>query len=263
MVVLLLLLSFCCKLFCAAGHCEHVIRGEGRYFCPCSCKTVDELHSWPTDPRKAARICPDGTLERQRFLCSYWEIFFEEFGVPKRVLHIAAEDALVTYLRGRFPSIDIVTGKKNIKGSGVYKGFDVDVQAIPFPENFFDLVICNHVIEHVANDTLALSEFYRVLRPGGVGFISTPLHSSIHREDPTIVTASDRLRAYFQADHVRLYSKDVFIARSESVGFKVDLVSISDFYRSQFPELSNLANPEYEIGKSEVFPVMSKPFDEE
>lgn len=88
----------------------------------------------------------------------------------------------------------------------------VDITAIPYPGDHFDIVICNHVLEHVPNDSLALSEIRRVLKPGGRAILQTPYSSVLHSTwaDPGIVTEQQRLQFYGQEDHVRLYGIDLF-----------------------------------------------------
>lgn len=86
----------------------------------------------------------------------------------------------------------------------------VDLMDIDFADGHFDLVIANHVLEHVADDGRALREILRVLRPGGQAVLQTPFASRIATkfEDARITSEPDRLRAYGQEDHCRLYGAD-------------------------------------------------------
>jgi ubiquinone/menaquinone biosynthesis C-methylase UbiE len=100
------------------------------------------------------------------------------------------------------------------------------VTAITEPDGAFDLVICNHVLEHVPDLDRALTELHRVLRPGGVAVLQTPFASGRAEtlEDPAITSDRDRLKFYGQEDHVRLFGRDIF-DRVAAVGFRVRYVT--------------------------------------
>jgi SAM-dependent methyltransferase len=83
-------------------------------------------------------------------------------------------------------------------------------------------VYCSHVLEHVEDDRRAMAELFRILRPGGWAFLSVPIHGARTIEDPAIALPADRLRAFGQEDHVRIYGNDgAFERRLEHVGFNV------------------------------------------
>ncbi|MDE2150036.1 MAG: class I SAM-dependent methyltransferase [Gammaproteobacteria bacterium] len=95
----------------------------------------------------------------------------------------------------------------------------MDLTALPTQTNYFDLVIANHVLEHVTNDSLALSEIYRTLKPGGYAILQTPFSPQLSStlEIPALRSPEARLQLYGQEDHVRLYGTDIF-ARIEASG---------------------------------------------
>ena len=95
----------------------------------------------------------------------------------------------------------------------------MDVTDLKFKDNTFDCVICYHVLEHVKDDRKAMSELFRVLKPGGWGILQVPIWSDRTFEDDSI-PSSDYLKYYGHADHVRRYGPD-YMDRLESVGFKV------------------------------------------
>jgi SAM-dependent methyltransferase len=89
---------------------------------------------------------------------------------------------------------------------------EADLTALPFPDESFDLVVCSHVLEHVPDDRTAMRELFRVLRPGAVALIQTPVNydQAETYEDPAATDAAERLRRFSQADHVRVYGPDLF-----------------------------------------------------
>ena len=95
---------------------------------------------------------------------------------------------------------------------------------IPFDEGKFDVALCNHVMEHVADDYKAMSEIYRVLKPGGFAILQVPLFYPLldnTYEDKSITSPNEREKAFGQSDHVRMYGKD-YAERLRSVGFTVE-----------------------------------------
>jgi SAM-dependent methyltransferase len=100
----------------------------------------------------------------------------------------------------------------------------LDVMMVPFPAESFDLVICNHVLEHVCDDRAAMRELCRVLRPGGRAVLQVPIARALATtlEDPTAVTEADRIRMFGQRDHVRLYAASDCMRRLENAGVRVE-----------------------------------------
>jgi ubiquinone/menaquinone biosynthesis C-methylase UbiE len=98
----------------------------------------------------------------------------------------------------------------------------MDIHAIPFPENTFDVAFCNHVMEHVDDDIQAMRELHRVLKPGGWAIIQSPMDISREAtyEDAAITSPADREKHYWQSDHQRLYGLD-YQERLETAGFTV------------------------------------------
>ena len=101
--------------------------------------------------------------------------------------------------------------------------YRVDISNIPFDSASFDAAICIHVLEHVENDRQAISELYRVLRPGGWALISVPIDfERVTYEDPAIVSREERKKHFGEEQHVRIYGCD-FANRLEAAGFEVQL----------------------------------------
>jgi SAM-dependent methyltransferase len=98
----------------------------------------------------------------------------------------------------------------------------LDVQAMPFGEQEFDVVICNHVLEHVPDDRKAIGEVFRVLKPGGFAVMQVPTNYDMEMtyEDPSITDPAEREKHFRQKDHFRLYGRD-YINRLTGAGFVI------------------------------------------
>lgn len=161
--------------------------------------------------------CPRcGAHDRERHLFMY----LMQSGLFKRlpdlrILHFAPERCLTKVIAGMGP-LEYVKCDKYPTGGDMMA---VDIEAMPFRDGSFDLVIANHVLEHVNDDLRAVSEVHRVLCNGGLAILQTPYCVVLTStwSDTGITTANARLQAYGQEDHVRLYGKDVF-GRISSVG---------------------------------------------
>jgi SAM-dependent methyltransferase len=134
-----------------------------------------------------------------------------------RVLHIAPEHCFIERFEA-LPNLDYVTADIESPLAKV----KMDVHDIPFPDNSFDVVFCNHVLEHVTDDLKACSEFNRVLRPGGWGILQSPVYNLERTlEDNSITDAAEREQIFGQRDHVRKYGKD-YATRLRNSGIKIE-----------------------------------------
>ena len=108
-----------------------------------------------------------------------------------------------------------------------------DITEMSFEDHIFDVVICNHVLEHIPDDHQAMKELYRVLKPGGWAIIQSPVRPSMEKtfEVPEANTPEKRLKAYDQADHFRTYGRD-YKDRLVQAGFTVRV----DEYVKELPE---------------------------
>ena len=187
------------------------------------------------------------SLERHRLIWLYLKNETDFFSAPKKVLHIAPEQCFLKLFKKQknlsYTSADLYSPIADVKA---------DICDLPFNDNVFDVVFCNHVLEHIENDTKAMSELYRVLKPGGLGIFQIPQDLSLAKtyEDFSITSSKDRKKHFGQYDHVRVYGKDYF-DRLRSVGFKVHEIDYSK-------TLSEDSIIKYCLVKGEILPVCTK-----
>ena len=199
--------------------CSH---GGGGGYCPiCEKKTYFEPFGFHR--RQSAKCARCASLERHRLLWLFLQRKTEFFNQKaSKVLHIAPEPCL----EKRFKKI---LGDKYITAD-LYKNAMVkmDITDIQEPDESFDAVICNHVLEHVHDDKKAMNEFYRILKKEGWAILLVPIANMDRTyEDPSIKTDGARFWAFGQNDHVRKYGKD-YIDRLKSAGFTVSVVPATD-----------------------------------
>ncbi|HOA10599.1 MAG TPA: class I SAM-dependent methyltransferase [Tenuifilaceae bacterium] len=190
-----------------------------RYEDPISGKTYRKLLPYGRNVVRPNALAPHSmSLERHRLIWLYLRERTDFFTAPHSLLHIAPEYCFLKPFR-KLGNIEYVTADLISPWADV----KLDVQAMPFPSSQFDVVICNHVLEHVQSDIKAMGEIYRVLKPGGFAILQVPIDISREKtlEDPSINTPELREQYYLQRDHQRLYGRD-YADRLRSVGFRVD-----------------------------------------
>ncbi len=164
------------------------------------------------------------SLERHRLLWLFLEMKTDLFTHPYRVLHIAPEQALMKPLN-KMPHLKYITADLHSPLADI----KADILSLPFEDESFDVVLCNHVLEHIPDDRKAMSELYRVMKPGGWGVFQVPLDNqrATTYENPDIVEPGDREKHFGQYDHVRVYGRDYF-DRLRQTGFEVQEVDMSE-----------------------------------
>jgi SAM-dependent methyltransferase len=185
-----------------------------------------EFRSFEPYHGRAGARCPRClSLERHRLLWLYLEHETNFLTEPAACLHVAPEPALRERLR-ELPRLDYVSVDLN---PGWPADLVADVTDLPFDAASFDLVICNHVLEHVSDDACALAEVHRVLRPGGRALMLHPIEDERPAtfEDPAATSGRERRRLFGQRDHVRIYGGD-FYERLARAGFEVDRVRYAE-----------------------------------
>lgn len=163
-------------------------------------------------------LCPNClALERHRLMWLFLREKTDFFTANLRVLHIAPEHCFIERFEA-LPNLDYITADIESPLAKV----KMDVHDIPFTDNSFDVVFCNHVLEHVTDDLKACSEFNRVLKPTGWGILQSPVYNLEKTlEDNSITDASERERIFGQRDHVRKYGKD-YASRLRNSGIKIE-----------------------------------------
>ena len=175
--------------------------------CPICKKNVRIFWPYGVMLRPGAQCPRCGALERHRTL---W-LFFENrslFDKPDmKLLHFAPEAAFLNQFK-TLKNVDYWPVDLNPNMPGVRKA--VDITDIPFEDESMDVIICNHVMEHIPDENRALSEMYRVLKRDGVAVINAPVDQARETtfENPEYNTPELRLKYFGQHDHVRIYGRD-------------------------------------------------------
>jgi len=187
------------------------------------------------------------SLERHRLLWLYLKNETDFFTAPKKVLHIAPEQCFLKLFKKQnnlqYITADLYSPIADVKA---------DICDLPFEDNSFDIIFCNHVLEHIEDDKKAMNELYRVLKPSGMGVFQIPqdLNREKTYEDFSITNPEERKIHFGQYDHVRVYGKDYF-SRLRSVGFKVNEINYSE-------NISSELVTKYCLMKNEILPVCFK-----
>lgn len=177
--------------------------------------------------------CPwCGSTDKERLVLAGMEkmsLPLSEFSI----LHVAPEKKLSEWIVSYRPTMyirgDKFSGDERYHDGRYGDAVNLDVTAIPFEDDTFDLVICNHVLEHVEKDIQAMLEIYRVLKLKGIAILQVPISPITKtKEDFTKQTREERDEAFGQVDHVRMYGVD-YVERLTSVGFSVEVIPASSF----------------------------------
>jgi len=197
-----------------------------KVLCPICNSQFKVFGSYGIIKRNNALCYTCGSLERHRLLWLYLKEKTDLFkhNAQIRILHFAPEknfyDIFSENCDIEYIPCDLFPEKYNFEKKNQIK--KVDITNIPFDDNYFDFILCNHVLEHISNDRLAMSELFRVMKKGGWGIFQVPIDydREVTYEDFNLTTDEERLKAFGNADHVRWYGRD-YISRLENAGFSV------------------------------------------
>lgn len=193
-----------------------------KVLCPFCNWSGEEFLEHGLKTRKNARCPKCGALERHRLYYLYLQKI-----LPKdknvKVLHFAPERILSDLFRS-FENIDYISADLDSEKAMKQE----DITKLSFADNTFDIIFCSHVLEHIEDDSKAMREVYRVLRPGGFAILQVPLGKGRKEtfEDFSVRSPEEREKVFGQWDHVRIYGQD-YIDRLKGAGFEV---KIDDFY---------------------------------
>lgn len=186
------------------------------------------------------------SLERHRLLWLYFDLETDFFDRAADVLHIAPEQAFVKRFR-QLNHRSYITSDLHSPIADV----QADICNLPFSDQQFDWVVCNHVLEHIPNDKIAMQEIYRVLKPGGTAILQVPLRLDQDTfEDDRITDTKERAQVFGQYDHVRIYGKD-YQNRLEQVGFTVKMLAYAE-------QLTLEEQTRYAVPANEIIPICTK-----
>lgn len=203
---------------------HHILRIVALFYtgnnveCPINGKTYRKFLPYGRIHSRSNALCPSSlSLERHRLMWLYLKSRTNFFTDKIKLLHIAPELCFIKIFES-MENLDYITADLESPLAKV----KMDVHDIPFEANTFDVVFCNHVMEHVNNDLLAMGEIHRVLKPGGWAIIQSPVYLDMEAtiEDTTITDRRERERLFGQDDHMRKYGRD-YGDRLRQAGFKV------------------------------------------
>ncbi len=204
----------------------------GRYYCPLCNSNVRQLRPYgfrfPVlyekqviggGYRSNARCPVCKSSERERLLYLYLTRRTDLFTRPVKLLHVAPEPGLSALFENRL-EIDYLTADLNSDRVMV----KMDITDIGYPDEHFDVIICNHVLEHIPEDRKAMGELYRVLKTGGFAVLQVPIGLALEEtfEDLSVTDPQQREAVFGQSDHVRIYARD-YSERLAGAGFRVEV----------------------------------------
>ena len=239
---LLIRLSYVARPFLALS-----LRGN-TYQDPIDGKTFKKFLPYGYENQRENVLSPSTlSLERHRLLWLYLKNETDFFKAPRKVLHFAPEQAFYKRFRA-MKNLDYTTTDLNSPLADV----KADICDLPFEDDSYDVIFCNHVLEHIPDDTKAMQELYRILKPSGMAILQIPqdLQRADTFEDNSITDRNERAAIFGQYDHVRIYGRDYF-DKLRTIGFKVHEVD----YTAQ---LDAAEVDKYRLAKGEILPVCFK-----
>ena len=189
-------------------------------------------------------LCPHClSLERHRMIWLWLKESSNLFEGYPRLLHIAPEVSLMRHFKRHYQDNK---GYITADLESPLADLHFDVQSIPLEDEYIDVIICNHLLEHVEDDRRAMAELYRILKKGGWGIMLVPEDMSRARtfEDDTITDPEERTRIFGQYDHRRIYGRD-YDKRLAEAGFRVERIAYAE-------RLSDEQRQRYAIGHDDL-----------
>lgn len=217
--------------------------------CPVCERSFSKFLSYGSEVKHRENVlCPyDLTLERHRLMWLYLKNESNFFKEQLEVLHIAPEQCFHKRFKSQ-KNINYLTGDLVSPIADLH----FDLHNIPLADNKFDVVFCNHVLEHVEDAMQCMKELNRVMKPGGWGIFQVPQDFSLEKtyEDPSITDPEEREKHFWQKDHVRLFGKD-YPEWLKRAGFQIDGYIPSDHFSTEDIE-------RYRLMKNEILYIARK-----
>lgn len=226
---------------------------EPKYFCPVCKSPVEKFNRLPDFYNQNLdkygyifSIFQSETMNRLGYSCPVcgasdrcrlYALYFQEelLVIPNnfKLLDFAPSTPLSNLIKANYPNINYRSA--DLMMPNVDDIVDLTDMSI-YEDSSFDFFICSHVLEHVLDDRKAMSELYRILKPGHRGIVMVPILLSLSEdyENPEITTPEGRWKHFGQDDHVRMYSKPGFVNKLISTGFIVHQYDIDYFGKETF-----------------------------
>lgn len=227
-----------------------LLRGRG-YTCPVCGSSFRKMLPYGYLVQRDNALCPNCmALERHRLLWLWLKRETDLFTSLPRLLHIAPEVCLMRHLKRSYKGQKHNYVTADLESPLAHLHFDV--MQIPLADESFDVIICNHLLEHVESDKKALSELRRVLCRGGWAVLLSPIdYSREHTfEDDSITDPEERTRLFGQYDHRRVYGRD-YVERLREAGFEAQEIDYA-------ARLTDQERREYALTDEKIY-VVRKP----
>lgn len=202
--------------------------------CPICTKHFITFLPFGSKHKRANALCIKClSLERHRLIWLYLTRETDLFkrSEPTNLLHVSPESCFFKIFKNnkKITYYPVDKFEEGYKYPSETK--NMDITNITEKDNFFDVIICNHVFEHILNDKKAIAEIYRVLKIGGWAILQVPIDYDLKVtfEDQTITSPEARKEAFGQVDHVRQYGLD-YRDKLKNAGFKVSPIPYTESF---------------------------------
>ena len=206
-------------------------RGRGRE-CPVCGSHYRRFMPYGYVTSREDALCPHClSLERHRMIWLWLKESSNLFDGFPRLLHIAPEVSLMRHFKRHYrDNKNYITADLESPLADLH----FDVQNIPLEDESMDVIICNHLLEHVEDDRRAMAELYRILKCGGWGIMLVPEERgrATTFEDDTITDPEERTRIFGQYDHRRIYGRD-YDERLTTAGFRVKRIAYNELLSAE------------------------------
>lgn len=225
---------------------RNVYRGDARYCIYCG-KSANRFLSIGSKAPRLKEIgavgisrrpnggCPYcGSSDRSRLLRLYLEKQLSGISEKKEFLHISPDDILARWLSQR-SEINYSCGSLYPEDFSEFDAFRLDVSKIDLPDNKFDIILCNHVLQQVPEHIKALNELSRILKPGGWAIIQAPVARKLDAmdEDLTINDPREKRQRFGSTLHCRIYGRDYAALLQANGNWQVTEIKPDDFLKKE------------------------------